>query len=283
MFYSNLKRFLASLTLAIAFLFIANCSITYEGLSTEGEILSKKAIEISSFTLSVNGQEIQSFESEDLDKEISGIDALIFGAKKYGIFVVSTEKFNKSKKAGVINSENINLKIDDLLVSIEPVNKILVNLKKEHPIWVRRLHNRKSKTFSFDSQPYTSLNNSSYLKKLPWPDYSVDIESYEKIPNKNLFALEQDVAKVVGGREKLIKKIKYPKQAREDNVRGLLRVKFVVDEDGNTYDFEFYNRLGSGCENEALRAIRTSKFKPSIVNGHPAPSYLVIPIYFGNR
>lgn len=280
MFYLNSKYFFPTLTLALTVLFIISCSSTNKGLSPEGEILSKKALEISSFTLSVNGQEIQSFESGDLDKEISGIDALIFGAKQYGLFVVSTEKFNKSKKAGVINSEGINFKVDDLSVSIEPVNETLVNLEKERPIWVRQLHNRKSETFAFESQPYSNLNNSSYLEKLPWSDDSLVLKSSGKKYDDGTRVFIEKAPQIVGGLPSIQQKVKYPKQAIENNVSGYVRIRFKVSEDGTPYDFEFLNRLGSGCDQEALFAIKASEFIPAEIDGHPTPSLLMIPIRF---
>jgi len=280
MFYSNLKSFFLLLAVALTVLLILSCSSVNKNLSPEGKIRSQTAFDISSFTLSVNGEKIQHFDTLSNQKEISGIDALIFGAKNYGVFVVSTEKFKKSTQAGTMSSGAINFEINELKVSVNPKDGSLTNITEPIPIWVRQMHNRKSRTFSFDSQPYSTLNNSSFLETLPWPDYSIALESSESNFGNNIKIVEEQIPLVVGGLKSIMQKVKYPKQAIENNIYGIVRIKFKVGEDGNLYDFEFLNRLGSGCDFEALQAIKSSKFKPAQFDGHPSPSSLVIPISF---
>lgn len=273
--YSSL--YLISVLILLSLL-VFSCAGTNKNLSPQGIILSQKKLELPSFNLSVNGERIQEYQVQEKQKEIFGTDALIFGAKKYGIFVVSTEPFKKSKKAGSISSDGINFEINDLKVLIESDDDIFLNtIEEELPIWVRRMHNRKSETFTFDTQPYSSLNNSSFIEKLPWPEFPVAQESNNE---SNIHLIKETAPQIIGGLSSISKRVKYPKQAKENNVTGVVRIEFKVGEDGNIYDFKFLNRIGAGCDREALYAIKASKFKPAEVDGYPSPSKIMIPIYF---
>jgi len=263
--------------LTLLSLLVLSCAGTNKSLSPQGVILSQKKLEIPSFTLSINGEKIQEYQAQEKQKEIFGTDALLFGAKKYGIFIVSTEPFKKSKKAGSIGSDGINFEINDLKISIESHdNNFLNSIEEELPIWVRRMHNRKSPTFTFDSQPYTSLNNSSFIETLPWPEFPVAQESDN---GSDIHISKEKAPQIIGGLSSIRKRVKYPKQAKENNVTGVVRIEFKVGEDGNIYDFKFLNRIGAGCDREALYAIKASKFKPAEVDGYPSPSKIMIPIY----
>lgn len=76
--------------------------------------------------------------------------------------------------------------------------------------------------------------------------------------------------------------IKYPVLARNHNIQGEVLVSFIVNSDGKFTDFTIIKGLGSGCDEEAIRAIRTSetKFTPSTKRGQPIKTKLVMPITF---
>nr|WP_294943884.1 M56 family metallopeptidase [uncultured Mucilaginibacter sp.] len=56
----------------------------------------------------------------------------------------------------------------------------------------------------------------------------------------------------------LAKTIKYPKIARENNIQGRVILTFVVEKDGALSGVKVLRGIGSGCDEEAIRAIKAS-------------------------
>jgi periplasmic protein TonB len=88
-----------------------------------------------------------------------------------------------------------------------------------------------------------------------------------------------------GGNEALIKsivhEIKYPEQAKKENIQGKVLVEFVVDKQGVVTETKVLKGIGSGCNEEALRVVNLLKsFKPGMKDGKPVNTKLVIPIMF---
>ena len=68
----------------------------------------------------------------------------------------------------------------------------------------------------------------------------------------------------------IAKNLKYPKQAIENNVQGVLVVRLKVAKDGTASFNEFIRQLGYGCEEEVRRLIKTMpKWNPAMLNGKP--------------
>ena len=88
-----------------------------------------------------------------------------------------------------------------------------------------------------------------------------------------------------GGREALKKFLadntKYPHQARERNVEGIVKVSFVVDENGNVIDVKLLNDIGHNCGKEAMRVVNSMpKWKPAKISGKAVPVYYEVKINF---
>lgn len=64
----------------------------------------------------------------------------------------------------------------------------------------------------------------------------------------------------------IAKNLKYPKQAIENGVQGVLVVRLKVAKDGTVIFDEFIKQLGYGCEAEAKRLIKTMpKWNPAML------------------
>jgi len=77
--------------------------------------------------------------------------------------------------------------------------------------------------------------------------------------------------------------VEYPQQAIDDNREGVIRVSFVVDEQGKVKDAKLIGnqKLGSGLDEEALRTIsQMPDWKPGKVKGRNVKSRLELPISF---
>lgn len=79
----------------------------------------------------------------------------------------------------------------------------------------------------------------------------------------------------------IAKNLKYPKQAIENGVQGVLVVRLKVAKDGTVIFDEFIKQLGYGCEAEAKRLIKTMpKWNPAMLKGKPIDSNYTIKLTF---
>jgi len=75
--------------------------------------------------------------------------------------------------------------------------------------------------------------------------------------------------------------INYPNQARRMGVDGKVFVQFVIDKDGSVTDVQAIKGIGSGCDEEVVRVIKSSpKWQPGKQRGRPVKVRMIIPITF---
>ncbi len=75
--------------------------------------------------------------------------------------------------------------------------------------------------------------------------------------------------------------IKYPEAARASNVEGRVIVRFIVNEDGSISDCTVMRGIGSGCDEEALRVVKSfPAWSPGRQAGKPVSVYYTLPIVF---
>ncbi len=78
-------------------------------------------------------------------------------------------------------------------------------------------------------------------------------------------------------------KMRYPAMAAENGIEGTVFAKFVVSADGSISNVEITgaNKLGGGCEEEAIRVIKKMpKWKPGRQNGRNVAVWFNLPIRF---
>ena len=77
------------------------------------------------------------------------------------------------------------------------------------------------------------------------------------------------------------KKMKYPSQARRMGIEGKVFVQFVVGKDGSISEVKIMRGIGAGCDQEAIRVIKTSPaWSPGKQRGKPVKVRMVLPITF---
>ena len=78
--------------------------------------------------------------------------------------------------------------------------------------------------------------------------------------------------------------MKYPAEARQKGVSGIVSVEFMVDEKGVLSDFLVPKGIGSGCDEEAVRVISSMntahRWTPAKTNGQPVKAMFTLPIKF---
>ncbi len=82
-----------------------------------------------------------------------------------------------------------------------------------------------------------------------------------------IYAASEEPPRLVGGLERLQRSIRYPPEAYDAKVEGRVYVQFVVDAEGRVQDPEVVRGLPHGANAEALRVIRSARFRPGRVGG----------------
>ncbi|NOX17311.1 MAG: energy transducer TonB [Chlorobi bacterium] len=94
------------------------------------------------------------------------------------------------------------------------------------------------------------------------------------------FVAVEEMPQPIGGIAAIQKRIKYPEIARRAGVQGRVFIKAFVDENGNVFKVELIKGIGAGCDQEALKAVKATKFKPGKQRGKPVKVQVSIPILF---
>ena len=75
--------------------------------------------------------------------------------------------------------------------------------------------------------------------------------------------------------------IRYPEQARIENVEGTVYASFIVNKDGKVSDPFILKDIGGGCAQSAVDVIlNMPKWEPAYQDGNPVAIKLTIPIQF---
>ena len=82
-----------------------------------------------------------------------------------------------------------------------------------------------------------------------------------------VYVVSDEAPELVGGLDRLHRKIRYPQRAADAGVQGRVYVAFIVNEKGRVQNPKIVQGLGYGCDEEVLRVIRTARFKPGKVDG----------------
>ncbi len=79
----------------------------------------------------------------------------------------------------------------------------------------------------------------------------------------------------------LQKTLKYPEEARKNNIQGRVILSFVVEKDGSLTEIKVLRGIGGGADEESVRVLSESpKWKPGIQNGRPVRVAYTMPIFF---
>jgi TonB family protein len=95
-------------------------------------------------------------------------------------------------------------------------------------------------------------------------------------------------ARFPGGENDLEKYIEavmiYPKEAKEKNIEGRVFISFIVERDGSLSDITLVRKLGFGCDEEAIRIVKTMpNWEPAQQNKHIIRFRATLPVKFKLR
>ena len=83
-----------------------------------------------------------------------------------------------------------------------------------------------------------------------------------------------------GGMGAIGKNVKFPEEAKKNNVQGKVLVNATIDKTGKVTKAAISQGIGSGCDEAAIKAIKKTKFKPAVKDGKKIECEVTIPIEF---
>ncbi len=110
-------------------------------------------------------------------------------------------------------------------------------------------------------------------------------EAPEEEATDQIFMVVEDQPEPQGGMQAFYnfvgKNMQYPAQARRMGIEGKVFVQFVVNTDGSLTDVKAIKGIGAGCDDEAVRVIKSApKWKPGKQRGRAVRVRMVLPITF---
>ena len=96
----------------------------------------------------------------------------------------------------------------------------------------------------------------------------------------DFFVVVEQMPQLIGGLASLQKKVKYPEMARRAAIEGRVTIQFIVNEQGEVENPRVIRGIGGGCDEEALKAVMTARFKPGMQRGRPVRVQYSLPIIF---
>lgn len=103
--------------------------------------------------------------------------------------------------------------------------------------------------------------------------------------NRRLYDNLRDTARPKIGVNRYAKylesKLRYPKEAEDEELQGIVYVRFIVNMDGSLNGFFILKGLSMECNQEAIRLIKEGpKWKPGLKNGKAVYTKMEIPVLF---
>jgi protein TonB len=95
-----------------------------------------------------------------------------------------------------------------------------------------------------------------------------------------IFEAVEEMPVPIGGIKAIQEKLHYTEIAKRAGVEGIVYIEAKIDKMGNVMDTFIKKGLGAGLDEEALNAVKTTKFVPGKQRGKPVIVKLVIPIKF---
>ncbi|MBD3377065.1 TonB family protein [candidate division KSB1 bacterium] len=116
------------------------------------------------------------------------------------------------------------------------------------------------------------------LTELPPPPPPPEEEVDE---SAQIFVAYDEPPQPIGGFPAIQRNLKYPEIARKAGVEGRVVVNVLIDENGRVVDAKILKSLGNnGCDEAAIEAIKSVKWKPAKQRDKPVKVWVGIPVVF---
>ncbi len=187
---------------------------------------------------------------------------LLIGAFKFEMFAVEPDV--------VIEQEIVTIEMEEI-EQTKQVEKPPPPPRPPVPIEVPNDENLEDEELDIDAEI-------DFDEPVDLPPPPPDDEPEDEEPE--IFLVVEQNPELIGGPAAIAKAVKYPEIAKKAGVEGRVYLQFVVDEQGNVVDPVVMKGIGAGCDEEALRVVRTLKFKPGKQRGKAVKVRFSLPINF---
>ena len=144
---------------------------------------------------------------------------------------------------------------------------------------IKKAKNTKFKPSTKNGEPIESWVLIPFTIKFDEEKLESAMQSFRK--NEKQVAYDSP-AEPIGGREKIINNLIYPKKAKKANAEGTVIVQAYINKKGSVVDCKvMYGMPNTGMNESAINAIKKTKFKPAIKDGKPIGTWMSIPVHFG--
>jgi TonB family protein len=104
-------------------------------------------------------------------------------------------------------------------------------------------------------------------------------------PEHDVYQIVEQMPEFPNGEEAMMqyiaKQVKYPAEAKKAGAQGRVFVGFIVEPDGSLSDFKVLRGIGYGCDEEALRLVKSMpKWKPGMQRGKAVRVQYLVPVNF---
>ncbi|TNE73924.1 energy transducer TonB [bacterium] len=109
---------------------------------------------------------------------------------------------------------------------------------------------------------------------------TISIQIKEELGIDSLVINSSDEPKVVGGKNAFLRNLNYPESDKKLQREGLVKVSFIVNENGSTSDYKIISSPSVAMSKAVIEAIAKTKFFPGMLNGKLVKSRFTIPVTF---
>jgi protein TonB len=121
-----------------------------------------------------------------------------------------------------------------------------------------------------------NFSSDGYLPPPPKPEEEIAVEE----PEEDFFIAVEKMPELINGMKGIQDRINYPEMAVKANIQGRVYLQFIVNENGDVENPVVLRGIGGGCDEEAIRVIRETKFSPGLQRGRPVRVRYALPIIF---
>ena len=104
-------------------------------------------------------------------------------------------------------------------------------------------------------------------------------------PEHDVYQIVEQMPEFPNGQEALMlyiaEQVKYPAEAKKAGAQGRVFIGFIVEPDGSLSDFKVLRGIGYGCDEEALRVVKSMpKWQPGMHRGKAVRVQYLVPVNF---
>jgi protein TonB len=117
----------------------------------------------------------------------------------------------------------------------------------------------------------------------PWPGSIPDkppVHSKIEIDNEHIFEVVEELPVPVGGLKAIQEKVHYTEIAKRIGLEGTVYIQAKINKTGDVVEAVVLKSLGAGLDEEALNAVKSTKFVPGKQRGKPVNVKMTIPVKF---